>query len=309
LPNNRKNPSLADSPPGQPGQPPYRLLPWLLLLVLALIWGTSFILIKKGLAVYSSDEVGALRIGIASLTLLPFALRHLRLKDPSRWKYLFLSGFLGSFIPAFLFAFAQTHLASSLAGILNSLTALFTLIIGALFFGIGITRSHMAGIFLGMAGTVLLLLPGSQGTSSNALYGLLIILATVCYGTSVNIIKSRLQGLKPLVMSSLSLLLVAPLAIGYLFTTPFTSKLAHTPGAGEALSYIALLAVFSTAVGLILFNKLVHLSSALFGSSVTYLIPVFALLWGLLDGESIRLTHLLGMLVILTGIFMVSRSK
>lgn len=147
---------------------------------------------------YSSDEVGALRIGIASLTLLPFALRHLRLKDPSRWKYLFLSGFLGSFIPAFLFAFAQTHLASSLAGILNSLTALFTLIIGTLFFGIGITRSHMAGIFLGMAGTALLLLPGSQGTSSNVLYGLLIILATVCYGTSVNIIKSRLQVLKPL---------------------------------------------------------------------------------------------------------------
>ena len=91
--------------------------------------------------------------------------------------------------------------------------------------------------------------------------------------------------------------------------SPFTFKLVHTPGAVEALSYIALLAVFSTAVGLILFNKLVHLSSALFGSSVTYLIPVFALLWGLLDGETIRLTHLLGMFVILTGIFMVSRSK
>jgi drug/metabolite transporter (DMT)-like permease len=275
-----------------------------------LIWGTSFILIKKGLVVYSSDELGALRIAIAFLTLSPFAIIHLRKIEPHRWKYLAGSGILGNLLPAFLFAYAETRLASGLAGVLNSLTALFTLLIGAIFFSQSITWMRMLGIIIGIAGTAILIFSGNGSAElDNKYFGLYIVAATICYGGSVNIIKHKLQGMKPLVMSSIALLTVAPIAIGYLFTTDVVDKLQHTPGAWEALMYIALLAVFSTAIGLVLFNKLIHMSTTLFASSSTYLIPIVALMWGVFDGETIQVWHYVGMLVILAGVFIVNRAK
>lgn len=275
-----------------------------------MIWGTSFILIKKGLVVYSSDELGALRIAIAFLTLSPFAIMHLRKVEPHRWKYLAGSGVLGNLLPAFLFAYAETRLASGLAGVLNSLTALFTLLVGAIFFSQSITWMRMFGIIIGIIGTAVLIFSGNGSADmDNKYYGLYIVIATVCYGGSVNIIKHRLQGMKPLVMSSIALLTVAPFAFGYLFTTDVVGKLQHTPGAWEALMYIAILAVFSTAVGLVLFNKLIHISTTLFASSSTYLIPIVALMWGVLDGETIQLWHYLGMVVVLAGVFIVNRAK
>nr|WP_317195634.1 DMT family transporter [Pontibacter aydingkolensis] len=280
------------------------------MIILALIWGTSFILIKKGLVVFSSDELGALRIAIAFLTLSPFAVMHLRKVEPHRWKYLAGSGILGNLLPAFLFAYAETRLASGLAGVLNSLTALFTLLVGAMFFSQSITWLRMLGIVVGIVGTAILIFSGNGSADmDNKYYGLYIVVATVCYGGSVNIIKHRLQGMKPLGMSSMALLTVAPFAIAYLFTTDVVGKLQHTPGAWEALMYIALLAIFSTAVGLVLFNKLIHISTTLFASSSTYLIPIVALMWGVLDGEAIQLWHYLGMIVILVGVFIVNRAK
>nr|WP_317175447.1 DMT family transporter [Pontibacter cellulosilyticus] len=285
-------------------------LAWFLIIILALIWGTSFILIKKGLIVFSSDELGALRIAIAFLTLSPFAAIHLRKVEPHRWKYLVGSGILGNLLPAFLFAYAETRLASGLAGVLNSLTALFTLLVGAMFFRQSITWMRMLGIIIGIMGTAVLIFSGNGSADmDNKYYGLYIVIATVCYGGSVNIIKHRLQGMKPLVMSSMALLTVAPFAVAYLFTTDVVHKLQYTQGAWEALMYIALLAVFSTAVGLVLFNKLIHISTTLFASSSTYLIPIVALMWGVLDGESIQLWHYLGMIVILVGVFIVNRAK
>lgn len=280
------------------------------MLVLALIWGTSFILIKKGLTVFRSDELGALRICIASAVLLPFALRKIHKVEPKHWKHLAGSGLLGNLIPAFLFAYAETRLASGLAGVLNSLTALFSLLVGAFFFQQRITGMRAAGIVIGLAGTVLLILTGSGSENlDNAYYGVYILIATICYGGSVNIIKHKLQGLKPLVMSSLALLTVGPVAFIYLFFTEAADKLSNTPGAFEALLYIAILAVFSTAIGLILFNKLIHISTTLFASSSTYLIPIVALAWGVLDGETIHLLHYVGMAVILAGVFIVNRAK
>ncbi|GAB3542650.1 DMT family transporter [Pontibacter brevis] len=286
------------------------LLTWLLIVVLTFIWGTSFILIKKGLVVFSSDELGALRIVIACLSLLPFAIAHLRKVEPRRWKFLLASGLLGNLFPAFLFAYAETRLASGLAGVLNSLTALFTLLIGAIFFQQSITWMRMLGILVGIAGTAMLIFTGNgRADLDNAFYGLFIVLATICYGGSANIIKYRLQGIKPIVMSSLALLTVGPLAAAYLSTTDAIQKLQYVPGAWEALLYIALLAVFSTAVGLILLNKLIHISTPLFASTINYLIPIVALMWGVLDGETIHLWHYLGMVVILAGVFIVNRAK
>ena len=265
---------------------------------------------KKGLVVFSAGEVGALRMAIAFLTLLPFAIKQTSKVEPGKWKYLAGSGMLGNFLPAFLFAYAETRLASGLAGVLNSLTALFTLLMGALFFRQSITWMRMLGIMVGIAGTVLLIFSGNGSTDlNNKYYGFYIILATICYGASVNIIKHRLQGINPIVLSGLALLTVGPLAVAYLFTTDVPYKLQHMPGAWEAFLYIAVLAVFGTAVALVLFNKLIHLSTTLFASSITYLIPIVALLWGVLDGESIQLWHYIGMLVILAGVFIVNRAK
>ncbi|WP_437179360.1 DMT family transporter [Pontibacter liquoris] len=278
--------------------------------MLTLIWGTSFILMKKGLVVYSSDELGALRMVIACAALLPFAIRGLKTVEPGNWKYLLGSGMLGNFIPAFLFAYAETRLASGLAGVLNSLTALFTLLVGALFFRQAITWMRMVGILIGIAGTVLLIFSGNgSGDLDNKYYGLYIVLATICYGASVNIIKHRLQGMKPILISSLAMLTVGPIALVYLFSTNFLYKLQHVPGAWEALLYIAILATFSTAIALILFNKLIHISTTIFASSATYLIPIVALMWGVLDGETIQLWHYIGMVVILAGVFVVNKAK
>ncbi|MHA6248710.1 DMT family transporter [Pontibacter sp. CAU 1760] len=283
---------------------------WFLITVLTLIWGTSFILMKKGLVVFSAGEVGGLRMAIASLALLPFALRHIRKMEKEKWKYLAGSGLLGNFLPAFLFAYAETRLASGLAGVLNSLTALFTLLVGALFFRQAITWMRMLGIVIGIAGTAILIFSGNGSADlDNKYYGIYIVLATVCYGGSVNIIKHRLQGSKPIVISSLALLTVGPLALAYLATTDVVDKLQHIPGAWEAFGYIFILAVLSTAFALVLFNKLIHISTTLFASSITYLIPIVALMWGLLDGETIQLLHYLGMVVVLAGVYIVNRAK
>lgn len=280
------------------------------MIILALIWGTSFILIKKGLVVYSSDELGAWRISIACLTLLPFAIKHIRKAEPRQWKFLVGSGILGNLLPAFLFAYAETRLASGLAGVLNSLTALFTLLVGAIFFHQAITWMRLLGIIIGIAGTSILIFSGNGDAElNNKFYGLYIVLATIFYGGSVNIIKHRLQGMKPLVMSSLALLTVGPFAFVYLLTTDAFDKLQHAPGAWEALLYITILAVFSTAVGLVLFNKLIHITTTLFASSSTYLIPIVALMWGVLDGEAIQFWHYIGMVIILAGVFIVNRAK
>lgn len=242
--------------------------------------------------------------------LLPFALKNL---TKIKRRYLFwiaVSGLIGNLIPAFLFAYAETELASGLAGVLNSLTALFTLIIGAIFFQQRITALRIAGIVIGIVGTAVLIFSGdNQETTSNALYGILVVIATVMYGGSLNIIKHKLAGLSALAMASLALFSVGPFAFGYLFTTEAFTKLAHTPGSWEALSYIALLAAASTAIGLVLYNKLIHMTTTLFASSSTYLMPIVALLWGVLDGEVIHLYHYVGMVIILAGVFIVNRAK
>ncbi|QDA59981.1 DMT family transporter [Hymenobacter jejuensis] len=292
------------------------LTAWILLIILACIWGTSFILMKKGLEVFSPLELGATRVSVAALLLLPFALRHVRRVERSRFKYLLLSGVVGTFIPAFLFAYAETKLASGLAGVLNALTVVFTLLMGALFFGQRITPLRALGIGAGLLGTVVLMgLGGSGGEATptgvgNAWYGLYIVLATLGYGLSVNVIKHHFQGMTSIAVTSLLLMLIGGPALIYLLGfTDFVHKLATVAGAWQAFGYIALLATMSTAVAMVLFNKLIRESTALFASSNTYLVPIVALGWGLLDGETINLMHCLGMVIILAGVFIINRAK
>ena len=289
---------------------------WLLLIILASIWGTSFILMKKGLVVFSAMELGACRVAVAALLLLPFALRHLPRLERPRIKWLVLAGVVGTLIPAFLFAYAETKLASGLAGVLNALTAVFTLLVGALLFGQRLTGLRVLGIALGLAGTVvMLLLGGSGGTDTptgegNAWYGLYILIATIGYGVSVNVIKHKLGGMTPMAVTAVLLMLIGGPALAYLLlATDFLPKLAAVPGAWAAFGYIALLATMSTAVAMVLFNRLIQQSTALFASSSTYLIPIVALAWGAFDGEAFNGWHFAGMVVILAGVLIIHRAK
>jgi drug/metabolite transporter (DMT)-like permease len=284
---------------------------WGFLIILALVWGSSFILIKRGLEVYSPGEVGALRIVFAGMVLLPLSLPRLKGLNKRQVKNLIVVGLVGSFIPAFLFAKAQTQLSSSLTGVFNAMTPLFVVIIGALFFKSRITRRNAIGLVIAFIGVVILLMVKEGGLGNfneiNA-YALLVLLACACYGLNLNIIKYRFVELKPVAITAISLSIVLPLALIYLFTsTQFSFKLLHVEGAIQAAGYIAILGIVGTALALILFNVMVKVATPVFASSVTYLIPVVAIMWGLLDGEVLLAGHYFGIIAVIFGVWVGNR--
>jgi drug/metabolite transporter (DMT)-like permease len=280
-----------------------------LLILLALIWGTSFILMKRGLAVFSAGELGSIRVTAACLFLLPVALSKLKELKPTHYLKLFASGMMGIFFPAFLFALAQTKLESSVTGIMNSLTPICTLTIGVVFFHQQFRRQSIIGIVIGLVGSVILILANADGKVGGVnLFALFVILACLFYATNLNYIKYKITDLTAITITSVSLLLVGPLPVIYLFGfTEVTEKLARHEGAWPALGYILLLGFMSTSLATILFNKLVKISSPLYTSSVTYLIPVVAVLWGLVDNERLFPGHFAGMALIIGGVYLANR--
>ena len=281
----------------------------ILLLTLSLIWGTSFILIKQGLKVFSPDVLGALRVTAAAIFLLPLALPRLKELKPGDPFKLLLSGLMGIFIPAFLFAFAQTKLNSSLAGILNTLSPLWTMIIGAIFFTQRFRGYAIIGIIISFFGAVLLALSRSGGTITGFnVYALLIVAACALYGANLNWVKFKIQDLGSITITSVSLLFIGPLAALYLFcATDFTVVLTTNADAWKAFGFIVLLALMSTAVAGLLFNKLLRISSPLYTSSVTYIMPIVAVVWGVIDGEQLLLGHFIGMAAILGGVYLANK--
>jgi drug/metabolite transporter (DMT)-like permease len=284
---------------------------FLLLIVLSLIWGTSFILIKQGLKIFSAQEVGALRVSAASIFLLPIALTQLHGLTWKHYARLMASGLMGVFIPAFLFATAQTRMESSVAGILNTLTPIFTMIIGAAIFKQRFSTLSIIGMVLGLGGAVVLSLARSNGgfTGFNS-YALLIVIACFFYASNLNLIKFKISDLHAIKITSVSLMLIGPLALLYLFLfTGFTEKMASHEGAWRAFGFIVLLGLMSTAVATFIFNQLVKISTPLFASSVTYLIPIVAVMWGFLDHEELHIGHLVGMLCVVTGVYLANKKK
>jgi len=281
----------------------------ILLIVLSLIWGTSFILIKQGLKVFAPDVVGALRVTAAALFLLPLALPRLKELKPGDPFKLLVSGLMGIFIPAFLFAFAQTKLNSSLAGILNTLSPLWTMIIGALFFTQRFRGYAIVGIILSFVGAVMLALSRSGGSITGInVYALLIVGACVLYGANLNWVKFKIQNLGSITITSISVLFIGPLAAAYLFIfTDFIYTLTTAPGAYKAFGFVVLLALMSTAVAGLLFNKLLRISSPLYASSVTYIMPIVAVMWGVIDGEKLLPGHFVGMAAILGGVYLANK--
>ena len=264
---------------------------------------------KKGLVALSPGEVAALRVTVAGILLLPIALLKLKEVKTSQLGNLFLSGLLGVFVPAFLFTTAQQHIDSSVAGILNTLSPLWTMIMGALFYQQIFRRPAVIGIFVGLMGTVLLMISrsGATVTGFNA-YGLLIVIACAFYGFNINFIKFRIIGLGSLAITSISIALIGPLGAIYLFGfTDFVNTLETVPGAWTSAGYVALLALMSTAIAVLIFNKLVRITTPIYASMVTYIMPIVSVGWGVLDGERLYLSHFIGMAAILGGVYLANR--
>lgn len=280
---------------------------YFLLAILALFWGSSFILMKEGLKFYDNFQLAAFRISLAGLVLLPFIRwRDLKVKRED-WKFLFISGLLGNAIPAFLFATAQIKISSSLSGALNSLTPLFVLIVGLLFVGVPFNRYKLWGVLIGLAGALMLLLnKGVEINADDLKFSGLIIIATLCYGINVNIIKYRLFEYRPLTVAALPLGFMAIITLSILAFIGFPIELQETQ-ALRSVSAISILAVVGTALSLVLFNRLIQQTNAVFASSVTYLIPIVALIWGFADGESINMLQVLGLITVLFAIRIINK--
>ena len=280
-----------------------------ILMALAFIWGSSFILMKIGLKSFSPEQAGALRILLASLVLLPISLKQLKNLQQKDLKSLLIAGFIGSFFPAFLFMKAETQIDSSLAGMLNSLTPVFTLIVGMLFHKTLLRWLQVVGLSLGLAGATGLILAGDGfhlGTVNS--YAFYIVLATCFYAISINQIKVKLPHLSGVQVTSLSFLFIGPVALAYLFTTDLAAVAAN-PSWSVHLLALAALGMIGTALAMLLMNSLIRHSSAVAASSVTYVIPIFAIMWGVLDGEKVTLLHLICMCFILSGVYLISREN
>jgi drug/metabolite transporter (DMT)-like permease len=283
------------------------------MLVLALTWGSSFILMKHGLKddanqpVLAPSQLAALRMGIASLVLLPVSLRAFRKIKITDWKYLAVVGLMGSGIPAVLFTTAQQKLDSGIAGILNTLTPLFTLTIGAVVFKKGVAWRQTLGVAIGMAGAISLIALRGVDNSENWAYSMLIILATLLYGISVNTISSKIPHIQPLHITALSLLLAGIPWTIYLFNTDIIHILNHHPHGMTSLKYVCVLAILGTCLANMLYFWLTQQTGPMFASSVTYLMPIVAVFWGLGDGETLGMLHLAAAAFILVGVWLVNK--
>ncbi len=287
------------------------LLAWVLLGTLAFAWGSSFILIKRSLVAFPPEQVAAGRLVFALLFFAPFLAGQSRQADVRvavrhRWVALLASGVIGFVIPAFLFAEAGAHLNSSLAGALNSVSPLFTLIIGAAFFGQKLQWRQTAGILLGLAGSLLLVFFSATGQFEINGYALLVVLATVCYGLNTNLIGRYLKHLPALVSTAWLFAFAGPIAGLTLIPTDFFTRVFDGQNAWP-LGALIVLGVFGSGLMAIVFNRIMQLASPLFAASVTYLIPIVALGWGVLDGETIFPVQFLGMGVCLLGIWLINK--
>ena len=288
----------------------HKLFPIIILAFLSLVWGSSFILIKKGLIAFDPLQVGTIRMMFASLVLFPFAIKNISAHFKKNWKKFLAIGLLGNFIPAILFAYAETGITSSLAGILNALTPMFTLIIGAAFFAAKINKWQSVGLLIGLGGSIALSFINSDGgLGSFNHYAAIVIVATLCYGININLLKAWFPTLNSLTLTSLAMFSLGPIAVIYLLSTDFISIVINNDAALTSLFYLFLLGAVGTSFALVLFNKIIQMTTPVFASTVTYLIPIAAVMWGLIDNEALYLIHFVGMVMIISGVYIVNKNK
>lgn len=286
-------------------------LKWIFLGILAIIWGSSFILIKKALVGLTPIQLGALRVLVSGAFLLPFGLKMLfKLKTRTVF-WIVISGFLGTFFPAFLFAFAETEIDSAIASVLNSLVPLNTIIIGVSLFKIGSSRQQIVGVIIGFIGTVLLIFSGAAlKPDQNYFYALFVVIASLMYAANSNIIKKHLQEVPAIAIATgnFAAIMIPAFAI-LLWDGFFTNQPLQRPEVVESLGYLVVLCLFGTAMAKVLYNKLVQMATPVFAASVTYLMPIVAVLWGIFDGERFTWQEALAAMLILVGVYIANKRR
>jgi drug/metabolite transporter (DMT)-like permease len=284
-------------------------LKWIYLIVLSLVWGSSYILIKKALIGLSPLQVGSLRTIISTVLLLLIGFSSLKSIPKDKWKWILITG-LVSFIPPFLFAYAQTEIDSALAAILNSLTPLATLIIGVGFYRFKIDKKQISGVIIGLIGSVLLMYQGSViNPDQNLLYVFFIIFASILYAVQVNLLKVHLQDVSAVAITVGNFIFIFPLAVVIFFISDYKQIDVNNEDVKVALFCLLILSIVGTVFAKILFNKFVQIASPVFASSVTYTLPIVALFWGLLDGEVFTLNQLFATVIILTGVYLANKKS
>lgn len=279
-------------------------LKWAYLFVLSLIWGSSFILIKRGLVGLTAIQVGSFRIIFAAIFLLIVGFNSLKKISRKQWKFIALTSVFGTFIPAFFFAIAETQVDSSIVAILNSLTPLNTLVLGAIAFGIQFQKRQILGVFVGLVGCLLLVLSGASAhPGQDYYYVILVVIATICYAINVNLIKRYLSDLNSLSITTgnFAVLLIPALII--LSTTDISQKVSIDV-TQHSIFFVMILGVLGTGIANVVFFKLIQMSSPVFATSVTYLIPIVAFFWGLLDNEMLTPIQFFGAFIILIGVYL-----
>ena len=284
---------------------------WIYLFLLSGIWGSSYILIKKGLIGLSPIQLACFRIVITSFILVFFGLRHVKNLNRDQWKWLCVTGFFGTFFPTFLFAYSETKIDSSVVAVLNGLTPLFTLFIALLFFRYTFKKLQFFGVAVGLLGTVMLIYDEYSSKSfSNANYSLLVLIASLCYGFNVNILKYKLKGVSSIGIAIGNFLAITPPALILLILSDFSwNTFYKKEEVITSLLFVFILASMGTALAKVMFNELVAISSPVFSVSTTYLLPIVAIGWGILDGESFGINKFISALIILIGIYLITLKK
>lgn len=286
-------------------------LKWIYLVVLSIIWGSSFILIKKGLVGLTPIQLGALRILFTAFFLLLIGWKSVRTIKKQEWKWILISGILGTGLPVFLFAYAETEIDSAIAAILNSSVPLLTLLLGLVLFGTTFLKHQLVGVLVGLSGaTALILIGASINPDQNYWYTLLVVCASVMYALNVNIIKRYMQDISAIAIATGNFIfLIPPAVILLVYSDFFNTVTLNTPEVQVSIGYIVILALFGTAMAKVMFNKLVQISNPVFASSVTYLMPIISVSWGLLDGEKFTPLQFLASLIIIGGVYLVNKRK
>ena len=287
-----------------------KLNKWFYLISLSLIWGSSFILIKKALVGLEADQLGSLRIIFSSIIIILIAWKRLSKINRLEWKWITISAFLGSFFPAFLFAFAEKEIDSAVASIINSIVPLNTVIIGMVLFNIRSTKRQIIGVLIGLAGTYMLIMSGIKlNPDQNYLYSGFVILCSFLYALNVNIIKKYLQHLSALTITvGHFAVIIIPAVIVFCFSDFDVNSLRNQETI-DSIIYVLILAVFGTALAKILFNKLIKISSPVFASSVTYSMLIVSIFWGLVDGEKFSIYQLIATIIIILGVLLTNKKS
>lgn len=288
------------------GHPKYIFFVFILL---ALIWGSSFILMKRGIESFSLWQVASMRLMAAMIVLLPWTIFRIQKIQKEHLKFVFFSSVFAMFLPAFLFSAGQTSLNSAVVGVLNSLTPIFTFLIGLFFFKKTFQSKLFLPILAGMAGAILLIVTNAKGEIALNLYVLFILLATLCYGLNTNIIKHYIPDMPALTLSTVSVGIAGLMSAIVFFFTDWRSIDFTKPKVVESFIAVVVLGVFGTGIAQILFNSVLRKSSAVMASTVTYLIPVIAVFWGVLDGEQFTFMHIVGMTIVFCSVLWMGRSS